>query len=354
MWPIRDDGSEGRWRVGPAVARRIWADGFLKLGKFKGEKMPIYYLAQGERQKIANGVYAVEGRGDDGSVVTTILDSAERTFVPGTQWRVPAHDSTQYGSRLLRSFLPDRKFPFPKSLYAVEDTLRFFLADKPNALIVDFFAGSGTTAHAVLRLNRQDGGRRRSVVVTNNEVSVQEQDALRARGLRPGDPEWEAIGICSYITQPRIAAAVSGRCSDGKPVQGDYKFTDPFPMSDGFEENVEFFDLTYQDPQLVELDLAFNAIAPLLWLRAGAEGRRIEHPTSTFDVADTYAVLFAVDAAKPFARACADSQRLTVAFIVTDDEKQFQMVAGALPPGVEKVRLYESYLRTFEINMGKE
>ncbi|MEI2807429.1 MAG: DNA methyltransferase [Albidovulum sp.] len=75
--------------------------------------------------------------------------------------------------------MPDRKFPFPKSLYAVEDALRFFVNDKRNAVVLDFFAGSGTTAHAVMRLNRQDGGRRQCICVTNNEVAADEQKALR-------------------------------------------------------------------------------------------------------------------------------------------------------------------------------
>ncbi len=125
-------------------------------------------------------------------------------------------------------------------------------------------------------------------------------------------------------------------------------------MAEGFEENVEFFDLTYQDAQLVELDMAFTAIAPLLWLRAGGAGRRIEEPSDTYDITDTYAVLFSVDAARGFAAACAKQPGLRLAYIVTDDEKQFQMIAATLPATVEPVRLYESYLRTFEINTGKE
>lgn len=354
LWPIRDDGTEGRWAVGPSVARTIWADGFLKLGRFKGEATPIYYLAKGERRKIADGVYVVEGRAFDGSVITSNLDSSDRVLVPGTQWRLAGHDSTQYGSRLLRLFLPDRKFPFPKSLYAVEDALRFFVGDRLDALVVDFFAGSGTTAHAVARLNRQDGGQRRSIIVTNNEVSSDEATALTVKGYRPGDPEWEALGICSYITKPRIEAAITGLTSDGERVKGDYKFTDDFPMSDGFEENVEFFDLTYEDPRLVSLDMAFDAIAPLLWMRAGSVGRRIDKQTETFGLADTYGVLFNVDAAGPFLKAVGKADGVRIVFIVTDDEKQFQMIASDLPRHVEAVRLYESYLRTFEINTGKE
>ncbi len=353
-WPMRKNGSEGRWRLGPASAREAMANGYIKVGAFKGETTPIYYLTSGEQAKIADGIYQVTGLASDGSITTDTLEAGSRRVIPSTQWRVAAHDSTQYGSRLLLDLLPDRRFPFPKSLYAVEDCLRFFVTNKPDALVVDFFGGSGTTTHAVARLNRQDGGRRRSILITNNEVSAAEQSALRKQGARPGDSDWESLGICEHITKPRIRAAFTGQDRAGHALKGEYKFVDEFPMEEGFDENVEFFDLTYQDAQLVELDMAFAAIAPLLWMRAGSQGRRINEPTSTFDIADTYAVLFRVDAAAGFLAACAKTPGLRTAFIVTDDEKQFQMVAGTLPPGVEPVRLYESYLRTFEINTGKE
>src|SRR5690606_2773647 len=124
----------------------------------------------------------------------------------------------------------------------------FFIGNKPNPIVLDFFAGSGTTAHAVMRLNRQDAGQRQAILVTNNEVSAEEAKKLRAAGHRPGDPEWEALGICEYITKPRILAAVTGRTPSGEPVDGAYKFVDEFPFADGFDENVAFFDLTYEDP----------------------------------------------------------------------------------------------------------
>jgi adenine-specific DNA-methyltransferase len=312
VWPIRKDGSEGRWRLQPSTVRKVMAEGGIRLGAPKGETTPVYYLSEGEREKITEGMYAVTGYREDGSAITSVMESSERRIVPGTQWRVPAHDSTQYGSRLLAKFLPGRKFPYPKSLYAVEDALRFAVADKPNALIVDFFTGSGTTTHAVMRLNRQLGGRRRSVVITNNEVSVTEQAALVNRKLRPGDPQWEALGICEFITKPRIRAAVTGLTPGEEPIEGDYKFTDEFPMSDGFAENVAFFTLTYENPALIELDMAFKQISPLLWMRAGSQGRIIDQRSDTFDVGDTYAVLFNVDASRLFLAAVEKSEGLAL------------------------------------------
>ena len=251
------------------------------------------------------------------------------------------------------SSLPDRKFPFPKSLYAVEDCLRFFVADKPDAVVVDFFAGSGTTAHAVMRLNKQDGGRRQSIIVTNNEVAADEQKALREKGLRPGDPEWERWGICEYITKPRIEAAITGKTPDGEPIKGDYKFTDEFPMADGFEENVEFFTLTYEAPLRVASNREFAKIAPLLWIRAGSRGRRIDDISAGWDVADVYGVLADLDHTEDFLKAVAANDDVAIAYIVTDEERLFESVAQELPDHVEPVRLYEAYLRNFEIESGR-
>ena len=357
VWPIKDDGTEGFWQLSPSGLEKARQRGTVRVGGFNAKtgQWRIQYMKATKAKAVENGTVAIRGKDENGVVILDLANSAlSSASTPRTVWNKASHDASVGGAGLLNRLLPGRKFPFPKSLYAVEDSLRFFVSDKPDAVILDFFGGSGTTAHAVFRLNRQDNGRRRAILVTNNEVSAKEQRALRRQGYRPADPEWEALGICAYITRPRIVTAVSGLTPDGDLLQGDYGFGDTFPMRDGFDENVEFFDLTYQDPQLVELDLACGAVAPLLWMRAGSEGRRIDHPNDTFDIADTYAVLFSVDASSDFVIACAKADRLRMAYIVTDDEKQFQMIAGALPPGIKPVRLYESYLRTFEINTGKE
>jgi adenine-specific DNA-methyltransferase len=238
-------------------------------------------------------------------------------------------------------------------VYAVEDALRFFVEDKPDALILDFFAGSGTTTHAVMRLNRQNAGRRASICITNNEVAAEEQRRLRDARLRPGDADWEARGICDHITQPRLAAAITGDTSGGGPVKGDYKFIDEFPMADGFEENVEFFTLTYEAPLRVANNREFERVAPLLWLRAGSRGRRIDDISSGWDVADAYGVLADLDQVDKFLAAMADHPEAAIAFVVTDEDRLFQSVVRELPDGVEPVRLYEAYLRNFEIEAGR-
>lgn len=207
--------------------------------------------------------------------------------------------------------------------------------------------------HAVMRLNKQDGGRRRAIVVTNNEVGADEQKALRDKGLRPGDPEWEELGICDFITKPRIKAAITGKTPDGEPIKGHYKFTDEFPMADGFEENAEFFTLTYEAPLRVASHREFPKIAPLLWMRAGSRGRRIDDISSGWDVADTYGVIADLDKASDFFHEVGTHQDVRVVYIVTDEDRLFESLARELPDHVEPVRLYESYLRNFEIESGR-
>lgn len=337
----------------PETVRVVVNRGCIRIGDLKGETTPIYYLAEGERAKVDVGAYEVLGNREDGSIITSTLEEAQRLTVPGTQWRIGSHDATQYGTRLLLKFMPDRKFPYPKSLYAVEDALRLFVKDKPTAVVIDFFAGSGTTAHAVMRLNRQDGGRRHCLCVTNNEVAADEQNALINQSLRPGDPDWEKWGICDYITKPRVEAAITGKTPDGQLIQGDYKFIDEFPMAEGFLENAEFFTLTYETPVAVSHHMAFARIAPLLWLRAGSQGGRIDKlPAKGWDVADAYGLLIELDRATDFLKAAGKAKGLRVAYIVTDDERRFQALARRLPKGVEAIRLYESYLTNFSFSNG--
>lgn len=349
LWPVRADGTEANWRTSPEYLRELLASGHAKLGAFdrRTGRWSVLYLGKAQIRRIQDGEITVVGRAGDGSL---LLDGAVSSIrmTPKTVWNRPQHSAGEYGSRLLRALVPGRSFPFPKSLYAVEDALRTVVTNKPEAVIVDFFSGSGTTAHAVMRLNRQDGGRRQCISVTNNEVSADEQRTLRAAGLRPGDAGWEEHGICDFITKPRIRAAITGETPEGEPIKGDYKFTDEFPMAQGFEENAAFFTLTCESPVAIGHNRAFERIAPLLWMRAGSAGRRIEVVADAgWDVADTYGVLFDLDGTEPFLDAVASAEGLRLVFVVTDDDRRFQAVARLLPDGVESVRLYESYLTNF-------
>lgn len=357
VWPTpRPSGEDGRWSVVPETLRALLKMGAVRIGKvdFKKKQFPIFYLTSEQLKAIEDGDLVVKGRTPDGTLRVYFKEDGGRQSAPRTIWDNVSHSASEHGSMLLRAVIPGRNFPFPKALYAVEDVLRLFVEKNTTAKILDFFSGSGTTAHAVMRLNRQDGGRRQCISVTNNEVAADEQVALRRSGLRPGDAEWETWGICDYITKPRIAAALSGKTPEGKDIEGDYKFNDEFPMSDGFAENAAFFTLTYETPIAVSHSRAFTRIAPLLWMRAGSEGRQIDSlPKQGWDVADTYGLLTDLDKAAPFARAVESKGTIRIAYVVTDDDRRFQSVVRRLPAAVEPVRLYESYLANFRFSMGR-
>lgn len=351
--PIRTDGSEGRWQIGADELKERIKQGRIRLGRQTSYGFVVNYLPDGAYAEVMSDRFIIEGYAPDGSLIAHSASNETSRIAP-TQWKIASHNASENGSTLLGAFIPKRKFPYPKSLYAVEDTLRFFVANKPEAIILDFFSGSGTTAHAVMRLNKQDGGRRQCISITNNEVAADEQKKLREQGFRPGDPEWEKWGICDYITKPRVQAAITGKTPNGEPIKGDYKFTDEFPMSEGFEENAEFFTLTYEAEKSVSHNLAYARIAPLLWLRAGARGKRIDKlPANGWAVTDTYGLLLAMDQATPFIEAINSVIGLRVAFIVTDDDRHFQSVTRRLPKGIEPVRLYESYLTNFSFTSGE-
>lgn len=355
IWPIRRDGSYGRWQVGPDKLCELFSSGFAKLGKPNGEDTAISYLKSGEQKKVNNGTYQVVGRRDDGSIITAQEENSlqDAEYIPTTIWNIGSHSAGHNGSNLLRNFLPGRKFPFPKSLYAVEDALRFFVKNKPHAIVLDFFSGSGTTAHAVMRLNKQDNGQRVCISITNNEVSADEQKTLIKKNLRPGDPDWEQYGICDYITKPRITAAITGKTPEGEPVRGDYKFIDEFPMAEGFEANAVFFTLAYESPLRIRHNMAFQKIAPLLWLRAGSQGRIIDSlGENGWDITDSYAVIENLDRLTEFSQIL-HVRVVSTVFIITDDNGAFEMAVRSIPDGVKTVRLYSSYLENFEINSGR-
>lgn len=203
--------------------------------------------------------------------------------------------------------------------------------NSPDAVVLDFFAGSGTTAHAIAAMNAEDGGNRRAIVVTNNELSKADRQVAVAAGHRAGDPEWEAMGVFEAKTKPRLLNAFAETSA-----------------------NAEFFDLTYEAPLTVRHNRAFERIAPMLWLRAGSRGRIISNlGENGWDVAEAYGVLANLDRASEFTAAVAGAEGIKRAFIVTDDDSAFQMVCRELPDEVAPVRLYESYLQNFEINTGR-
>ena len=81
-----------------------------------------------------------------------------------TVWANPRYDANEYGTQIVKSLVPDAEFGFPKSLYTVYDCVYAVVGQDKEAIVLDFFAGSGTTGHAVLEMNKEDGGNRKFIL----------------------------------------------------------------------------------------------------------------------------------------------------------------------------------------------
>ncbi len=352
VWPLRINGAEGRWRLSAPTLRNYIEQGVAKLGAYDqaNDRWSVLYLGDAMRKRIEEGDIVVTAHDPVTGAVEVEYANATST-VAKTVWSRGSHRAGEYGSRVLADFLGERGFQFPKSVYAVTDALRIAVGDKPDALIVDFFAGSGTTLHATALLNREDAGRRRSVVVTNNEVEEEEARKLKAAGHHPGDPEFESHGIFEAVMRPRCEAAVTGVRPDGKPVEG--KYLDGAPYAEGLEANVEFYELEYLHPDDVELGRAFQAIHPLLWLMAGARGSRRDDlsPGQSYAVLAEggYGVLFDERSLREFIAELNETGGIEHLFLVTDSEDAYAEMVQALGSGYATHMLYRDYLRSFRI-----
>lgn len=359
-WPIRSDGSEGRWQVSAQNAREMIANGTMKAGRFNPSQgsIAINYLKKGQLNDLANGMLIRTGTDSQGAGVFEYSEGSNIQAEPGTIWVRDSHDASIYGSTLLRQFLPGRRFPFPKSLYAVRDTIRFFVSSKPDALIVDFFAGSGTTMHAVNLLNAEDGGHRRCIMVTNNEVSADEAKMLKDKGCQPGDAEWEKLGIAHYVTWPRTVCSIEGHDVNGNPLKGDYLGSEPLMhMADGFKANAAFFKLGFLDPTAVSLGMRFSEMLPTLWLKTGSKGKCPELtgeqvPDMLILPENQFAVLINENTFADFAEKLAEHPEIQTVFLATDYEVNYQSMVKNLNV-TEAYQLYRDYLDHFRVNRGR-
>lgn len=139
--PIDEEGRQRRWKWGLDRALTQQSDMSVRLDR---NKVPAIYIKA--RMK------------EEGMLPLTVWDSKE-------------YSSTEYGANLLSKIMGGKKFDYPKSLYAVIDCLKVGNAKK-DTIILDFFAGSGTTGHAVMKLNAEDGGSRKFILCTNNENNI--------------------------------------------------------------------------------------------------------------------------------------------------------------------------------------
>ena len=306
IWPIDQDGIERRWN-----------------------------FAQSEISSHLDRIVALPKDGGLDLFITSELSP------PKTVWSMPELDAGGiYGSELVEKIV-ESKFPFPKSLYTIYRCIRPAVTNNKTALIVDFFAGSGTTLHAVNLLNADDNGKRRCVLVTNNEVSEDEAKALRTAGYQPGDQEWEFHGICRSVTWPRTENSILGKRADGTPLIGEY-FTNKTTIKEiarsfnqiGFIDNPSSLSHT-EKKQIVAL--------------IGKEKlpQSLVKPDSQFIVSEkhTASVLFDTEAVNEYLTALDEQEHITDFFIITKDKNLYNDIKDKIDDLLGNVNVTEPLKR---------
>lgn len=356
VWPIHKNGEEGVWQISRPKLIEALEQGTARLGRKNSEgSYAMNYLSEGMVKEIKDGIVTVKGKDKNGAL---ILERASEKLLPAKSvWNKKSHDATQYGSYLINGIL-GKRFTYPKSLYATHDTIKFYVGEKPDALVVDFFAGSGTTLHAVNLLNAEDGGHRRCIMVTNNEVSDAEAKALTKQGYKPGDEEWEKLGISRYVTWPRTVCSIEGHDVNGKTLKGEYLgdgYPDgtPIQMSDGFKANAAFFKLGFLDKTAVALGRQLAELIPILWLKAGAHGAcpelKDENAAMMVLPENRFAILIDEKQFPAFEQEMAEHPEIETIYFVTDSDQGYREMIRSYDDK-STYQLYRDYLDNFRIN----
>lgn len=161
---------------------------------------------------------------------------------PKSIWNKAAYSATNGTSELKKIFGDDNDnekiFDYPKSPALMYDILKIITND--NSIVLDFFAGSGTTGQAVLQLNKNEGGNRQFILCSNNEVGPKLFSELKKKGL--SKEEMDKEGVCQKVTYPRIKKVIKGYKFNGvnRDILLERKITmDILNNADEFIEEIE-------------------------------------------------------------------------------------------------------------------
>ena len=365
VWPILDTGEMSVWQAKASTLRELIADGFFRV-RVPNQRGPrpltFAYVKKGNRQKVLEGTFSTIGYEKNGA---RIIESMRQDTIAKTVWKVPTHDARIYGTTTLRELIGQNEFSYPKSPYAVLDTLKTIVGNKSQALILDFFAGSGTTLHAALLLNEIDGGKRQCIIVTNNEISSAEAKDLEDKGFGPESSEWRTRGIFHAVTCRRIRAAITGRSWEGNELSGEYVEPAGKRFSSGLAADADFLRLRYLDPEALLAEDCFDKVHSMLWAMAGCVGScptvqllddQIEKHEPGYLLPDgsviplgcRYAVLLRESRFSGFASDLGDYDDVTYVWLQARSDSSFAEMRSMLPERLKVGWLFRDMYRHFD------
>ena len=135
-------------------------------------------------------------------------DFSDDEATPKSLWVGEKYDSSSKGTNLLENILPNNPFDFPKSLYTVEDNI--IIGSNESDIILDYFAGSGTTGHAVINLNRRlEDSNRQYILIDMGEhfysvIHPRIKKVVYANDWKNGKPQQRNSGVSQIIKYMRL------------------------------------------------------------------------------------------------------------------------------------------------------
>ena len=171
VWPITSKGKDCVWRLISARLLNDWEKGYIKISpnrsKDSKNQFSIQYLPEGVIKKIESGLLEVIGKEENLPTLSFGENKTVGSEIP-TLWLEKSFYSVK-GTTLINDIFEKKQFNYPKPIELITEVLRAI--SSPDDIILDSFAGSGTTAHAVLNLNREDGGNRKFILIEMEEYA---------------------------------------------------------------------------------------------------------------------------------------------------------------------------------------
>lgn len=198
VWPVTSKGDPCVWRLIPSRLINDWKSGYVKIvrqsSKNNKNRFTVQYLADGIIQRIKSGEFETYRVSDNEDIPTIdVLNYKTGGVSVPTLWTDKKYYTSRGSSQITEILGNKNAFTYPKSLDLIQDVLSR-LSSK-NDLILDSFAGSGTTAHAVLNLNKKDGGSRKFILVEMEDYA-DTITAERVRRVMSGYADTEGTGGC--------------------------------------------------------------------------------------------------------------------------------------------------------------
>lgn len=212
VWPGGDTERQGdgwNWRWSKAKVEWGLKNGFIVVKEGRGASGWSVYFKQ----------YALVNNKDELIFRTNAYENV-----------IPETFKTITGNKELQAILGPRRFDYPKPIGLVKHLVN--LSGKDNAIVLDFFAGSGTTAHAVASMNAEDGGARQAMIITDGGKvrDGKPQDATSGDVNRAGNWEKAQVNIATDIAYERVRRVLTGEdWADGKkhlPLGGELRYFD--------------------------------------------------------------------------------------------------------------------------------